>query len=199
MRYAFFYFIIAFIIALLLCFPVQAKWIIGMMGWIIGGIFASVVGLVIYLVWTYDERQEKYMIEKFGEDYKEKKQQEGFGYMSALPCKPDPTFVSKSNIEKKANVSLPAFVVTGCSETLTDFTGDFRGKAIIEFDEVISDRIIEPIETEMTNYHSKWRKDEDLYICDLSEPFEDDPSNDVFWSISIRRNSKEGTIIYGRV
>lgn len=196
MRYAFFYFIIAIIIALLLCFPENAKWIIV-------AIFASVIGLVIYLVCTYDERQEKYMIEKFGDDYKEKikekRQHEGMGFISALPCKPDPTFVSKSTIEKKANVSLPDFVVTGCSESLPDFTGDFRGEAIIEFKEVISDRTIEQIETEMTSGHSKWRKDEDLYVCQLSEPFEGDSSNDVFWSISIRRNSKEGTIIYGRV
>lgn len=43
------------------------------------------------------------------------------------------------------------------------------------------------------------KEDEDLYVCDLLEPFRDNPSDDVFWSITIRKGSKEGKIIYGRV
>lgn len=98
MRYAISFFIFDIIIMLFLWFPTQAKWIIGF-------ILASIIGVVIYLISTYDERQEKYMKDKFGEDYKEKIKekvnQEGFGFMTTLPCKPDPTFVSKSTIEKR--------------------------------------------------------------------------------------------------
>jgi hypothetical protein len=93
-------------------------------------------------------------------------------------------------------------VIKGSKETLADFTGDYSGKAEIEFDRIVDDSIIQQIENKMKQGDSRWRKrnDDKEYICSLIEPdLSATPSKDEYWRLVLRRDSNLGEIIYGRV
>lgn len=166
--------------------------------WILVIGLVLVIGFVILLFrcnWDDDYS----MIDKFGKDYKFAIANGKLGLQTLYPCKPDSHYTSKSAIDKIANVQLPNFVVKECKESLEDFTGDFSGEVIIEFQEVIDDDVLFQIRNDMKREQSKWHKKNDSYICLLSEPHLAEPCDDVFWSLSVKEGSAIGTIRYGRV
>lgn len=171
--------------------------------WLIIGIgLIIVIALIFFLVKSYDKNDDAFMKNKFGENYKDLIKDGKLGLRTAYPCKPDSHHTSKEEIGKLARISLPDFVIKGCKETLEDFTGDYSGKAEIEFDRIVDDSIIQQIENNMKQGDSRWRKrnDDKEYICSLVEPdLSAKPSKDEYWRIALRRDSNLGEIIYGRV
>lgn len=167
--------------------------------WILVIGLVLIIGFVILLFrcnWDDDYS----MIDKFGKDYKVAIANGKLGLHTLYPCKPAPHYTSKSAIDKIANVQLPNLVVKECKESLEDFTGDFSGEAIIEFQEVIGDDVLVQIRNDMKKEQSKWQKQNDgSYICLLSEPHLAEPCDDVYWSLSVKEGSAIGTIRYGRV
>ena len=141
------------------------------------------------------------MIRKFGKDYKNAIAKGELGLRTLYPCRPDEYHTSKTRIEEIAWIKLPDFSVKECKETLEDFTGDYSGEAIIEFNETIGDTIIMQIVEAMKGEPSKWRmKGSDLYECVLAEPnLTAKPRNDVNWKLSLQKDSVIGRIVYGRV
>ena len=169
--------------------------------WIIGIAVVLIVLLFVWLISGSEKREEDRMIEKFGKDYKNAIAQGKLGLTHAYPCTPDAYHTSKEGIEKIANIQLPDFSVKVCKETLEDFTGDYSGEATIEFNEPISDYVIMQIVEAMKQKPSNWRMaGKDMYECVLAEPdLMTKPRNDVFWRISLQKDSVIGKIVYGRV
>ena len=171
--------------------------------WLIIGIgLIIVIALIFFLIKSYDKNDDTFMKNKFGENYKDLIKDGKLGLRTAYPCKPDSHHTSKEEMEKLVNFSLPDFTIKECKETLEDFTGDYSGKAEIEFDRIVDDSIIQKIENNMKQGDSRWRKrnDDIEYICSLIEPdLSATPSKDEYWRIVLRRDSNLGEIIYGRV
>lgn len=169
--------------------------------WIIGIAILLIVVLFVWLISGVDKREEERMIAKFGKDYKDAIAKGELGLRTLYPCRPDAYHTSKKEIEESAKIQLPDFFVKECKETLEDFTGDYSGEAIIEFDEPIGNSVIMQIVDAMKGEPSKWRmKGSDLYECVLAEPnLTVKPRNDVYWKLSLQKDSVIGRIVYGRV
>ena len=169
--------------------------------WIIGITILLIVVLIVWLISGIDKREDERMIRKFGKDYKNAIAKGKLGLRTLYPCRPDEYHTSKTRIEEIAWIKLPDFSVKECKETLEDFTGDYSGEAIIEFNETIGDTIIMQIVEAMKGEPSKWRmKGSDLYECVLAEPnLTAKPRNDVYWKLSLQKDSVIGRIVYGRV
>lgn len=171
--------------------------------WLIIGVgLIIVIALVLFFIKSYDKNDDAFMKNKFGENYKDLIKDGKLGLQTACLCKPDAHYTSKEEIEKLARINLPDFVIKGSKETLADFTGDYSGKAEIEFDRIVDDSIIQQIENKMKQGDSRWRKrnDDKEYICSLIEPdLSATPSKDEYWRLVLRRDSNLGEIIYGRV
>jgi hypothetical protein len=169
--------------------------------WIIGIAVLLIVVLFVWLISGSDKREDERMIDKFGKDYKDAIAKGKLGLRTPYPCTPDAYHTSKEGIEKIANIQLPDFSVKVCKETLEDFTGDYSGEAIIEFNEPIGDSVIMQIKEAMKLDSPKWRMaGNGLYECVLAEPdLMTKPRNDVFWRISLQKDSVIGKIVYGRV
>ena len=196
--------------------------------WIIGITVALIILLFVGLISGSDKREEERMIEKFGKDYKNAIAQGKLGLTHAYPCTPDEYYTSKIEIEEIAKIKLPDFSVKDSKETLKDFTGDYSGEATIEFNEPIGNSVIMQIEEAMKQDLPKWKKMSDnMYECTLSEvnlvqkrvityrkrqfgdveyevPMSEPdmtapPVSDVFWRISLQKDSFIGKIVYGKV
>jgi hypothetical protein len=141
------------------------------------------------------------MIAKFGKDYKDAIAKGELGLRTLYPCRPDAYHTSNKEIEESAKIQLPDFSIKECKETLEDFTGDYSGEAIIEFNETIGDTIIMQINEAMKQKLSNWRMiSKDVYVCELTEiDLTTKPSNDNYWRISLQKDSVIGKIVYGRV
>ena len=138
--------------------------------WIIGITILLIVVLIVWLISGIDKREDERMIRKFGKDYKNAIAKGELGLRTLYPCRPDEYHTSKTRIEEIAWIKLPDFSVKECKETLEDFTGDYSGEAIIEFNETIGDTIIMQIVEAMKGEPSKWRmKGSDfMNVCWLS-------------------------------
>ena len=169
--------------------------------WVIGIAILLIVVLIVWLISGVDKREEERMIAKFGKDYKDAIAKGELGLRTLYPCRPDAYHTSKKEIEESAKIQLPDFSIKECKETLEDFTGDYSGEVTIEFDEPISDSVIMQIVEAMKGEPSKWRmKGSDLYECVLAEPnLTVKPRNDVYWKLSLQKDSVIGRIVYGRV
>lgn len=169
--------------------------------WIIGIAILLIVVLIVWLVSGIDKREEERMIAKFGKDYKDAIAKRKLGLRTPYPCTPDAYHTSKKEIEEMAKIQLPDFSVKECKETLEDFTGDYSGEAIIEFNQTIGDTIIMQINEAMKQKLSNWRMTgKDVYVCELAEiDLTTKPSNDNYWRISLQKDSVIGEIVYGRV
>lgn len=169
--------------------------------WIIGIAILLIVVLFVWLISGVDKREEERMIAKFGKDYKDAIAKGELGLRTLYPCRPDAYHTSKKEIEESAKIQLPDFSIKECKETLEDFTGDYSGEATIEFDEPIGNSVIMQIVEAMKGEPSKWRmKGSDLYECVLAEPnLTVKPRNDVYWKLSLQKDSVIGRIVYGRV
>ena len=169
--------------------------------WIIGIAILLIVVLIVWLISGVDKREEERMIAKFGKDYKDAIAKGELGLRTLYPCRPDAYHTSKKEIEESAKIQLPDFSIKECKETLEDFTGDYSGEVTIEFDEPIGDSVIMQIVEAMKGEPSKWRmKGSDLYECVLTEPnLTVKPRNDVYWKLSLQKDSVIGRIVYGRV
>ena len=169
--------------------------------WIIGIAILLIVVLIVWLISGVDKREEERMIAKFGKDYKDAIAKGKLGLRTLYPCRPDAYHTSKKEIEESAKVQLPDFSIKECKETLEDFTGDYSGEVTIEFDEPIGNSVIMQIVEAMKGEPSKWRmKGSDLYECVLTEPnLTVKPRNDVYWKLSLQKDSVIGRIVYGRV
>ena len=169
--------------------------------WIIGIAILLIVVLIVWLISGIDKREEERMIAKFGKDYKDAIAKGELGLRTLYPCRPDAYHTSKKEIEESAKIQLPDFSIKECKETLEDFTGDYSGEAIIEFNETIGDTIIVQINEAMKQKLSNWRmKGSDLYECVLAEPnLTAKTRNDVYWKLSLQKDSVIGRIVYGRV
>ena len=169
--------------------------------WIIGITILLIVVLIVWLISGVDKREEQSMIAKFGKDYKDAIAKGKLGLRTPYPCTPDAYHTSKKEIDEIAKIQLPYFSVKECKETLEDFTGDYNGEVIIEFDEPIDDSVIIQIMEAIKGEPSKWRmKGSDLYECVLAEPnLTAKPSNDNYWRISLQKDSIIGRIVYGRI
>ena len=169
--------------------------------WIIGIAILLIVVLIVWLISGIDKREDERMIRKFGKDYKNAIAKGKLGLRTLYPCRPDEYHTSKTRIEEIAWIKLPDFSVKECKETLEDFTGDYSGETIIEFNETIGDTIIMQIVEAMKGEPSKWRmKGSDLYECVLAEPnLTARPRNDIYWKLSLQKDSVIGRIVYGRV
>ena len=169
--------------------------------WITGIAVLLVVVFFVWLISGSDKREEERMIDKFGKDYKDAIAKGMLGLLTPYPCTPDTYYTSNTKIEKITRIQLPVFSVKECKETLVDFTGDYSGEATIEFNKPIDDSIIMQIEESMKRRSSKWRMiGSKEYECVLAEPdLASKPSNDVFWRLSLQKDSVIGKIVYGRV
>ena len=169
--------------------------------WVIGIAILLIVVLIVWLISGVDKREEERMIAKFGKDYKDAIAKGELGLRTLYPCRPDAYHTSKKEIEESAKIQLPDFSIKECKETLEDFTGDYSGEVTIEFDEPIGDSVIMQIVEAMKGEPSKWRmKGSDLYECVLTEPnLTVKPRNDVYWKLSLQKDSVIGRIVYGRV
>lgn len=169
--------------------------------WVIGIAILLIVVLIVWLISGVDKREEERMIAKFGKDYKDAIAKGELGLRTLYPCRPDAYHTSKKEIEESAKIQLPDFSIKECKETLEDFTGDYSGEVTIEFDEPIGDSVIMQIVEAMKGEPSKWRmKGSDLYECVLAEPnLTVKPRNDVYWKLSLQKDSVIGRIVYGRV
>ena len=169
--------------------------------WVIGIAILLIVALIVWLISGIDKREEERMIAKFGKDYKDAIAKGKLGLRTLYPCRPDAYHTSKKGIEESAKIQLPDFSIKECKETLEDFTGDYSGEVTIEFDEPIGDSVIMQIVETMKGEPSKWRmKGSDLYECVLAEPnLTAKPSSDVYWKLSLQKDSVIGRIVYGRV
>ncbi len=169
--------------------------------WIIGIAVLLIVVLFVWLISGSDKREDERMIDKFGKDYKDAIAKGKLGLRTPYPCTPDAYHTSKEGIEKIANIQLPDFSVKVCKETLEDFTGDYSGEATIEFNEPISDYVIMQIVEAMKQKPSNWRMaGKDMYECVLAEPdLAAKSRNDMFWRITLQKDSIIGKIMYGRV
>ncbi len=169
--------------------------------WIIGITVLLIVLLFVWLIRGSDKREEERMIEKFGRDYKDAISKGKLGLRTPYPCTPDSYHTSKKEIEEIAKIQLPEFTIKECKETLEDFTGDYCGEAIVEFNEPIGESVIMQVEEVMKRNSSEWRMiGSKEYECVLAEPdLASKPSNDVFWRLSLQKNSVIGKIVYGRV
>lgn len=169
--------------------------------WIIGITVLLIVLLFVWLIRGSDKREEERMIEKFGRDYKDAISKGKLGLRTPYPCTPDSYHTSKKGIEEIAKIQLPEFTIKECKETLEDFTGDYCGEAIVEFNEPIGESVIMQIENAMKQIEPKWRmKGNDVYECILAEPnLASKPNNDLFWRITLQKDSSIGEIVYGRV
>lgn len=172
-----------------------------MVWWITGIVVVLIVLLFVWLISGSEEREDERMIEKFGKDYKDVIAKGMLGLRTSYPCTPDAYHTSKNGIEEISKIQLPYFSVKVCKETLEDFTGDYSGEAIIEFNEPIGDSVIMQIKEAMKLDSPKWRMaGNGLYECVLAEPdLMTKPRNDVFWRISLQKDSVIGKIVYGRV
>lgn len=109
---------------------------------------------------------------------------------------------------------LPMFTIIDSGETERDFTGDYCGHANIEFEKPISDDIFNeigkssradhPINGEdfvnaLNNKSPIPEGDSNALRISFNTPFENGTHDDLFWSITIHRNSTKGEIVYGRV
>ena len=167
---------------------------------IIGWVVLIIVGFMIYAI--YDSTGDRYMKRKFGKDFQKAIDDGQLSMTKAYPCVPDGHYTSKNAVEEKCNIVLPDFDIKECRETLPDFSGDYGGCADIEFTNVINNRVIQQIEDDMKQEFSKWRKGEGdgEYVCDMEKPDLDvKPSKDVYWRISILKETNKGKIVYGRV
>lgn len=169
--------------------------------WISGMALLLIVVFFVWLISGSDKREEERMIVKFGTDYKDAIAKGELGLRTPYPCTPDEFHTSKKKIEDIAKVQLPDFSVKECKETLADFTGDYSGEATIEFNEPIGESFIMQIEEAMKQQPSNWRiMGGDVYECVLAESdLASKPSNDVFWRLSLQKDSVIGKIVYGRV
>jgi len=193
MKKIIFWIIVIGLILLAIYLPV-VRWIIGI----------SVLLIVLLFVWIIsgsEKREEERMIAKFGKDYKDAIAKGKLGLQTLYPCKPDGHYTSKRVIEEIAKTQLPDFTIKECKETLEDFTGDYRGEATIEFVEPIGESVIMQIQKVMRQEPSNWRMtDNSVYECVLVEPdIATKPSNDMYWRISLQKDSVLGKIMYGRV
>ena len=180
------------IIVLLLCFPA--------IGSIIGVVVLLIVVYIIYAI--YDNTGDRYLEKKFGKDFQKVIGNGQLSLHEAYPCVPESQYTSKKGIEDECGLELPDFTIKECKETLPDFTGDYCGRADIEFDVPIDDNIILQINENMKHSQSKWErwKGDSDYICHLLEPNLDvRPSQDVFWRLIIQKGSSKGEIVYGRI
>ena len=167
---------------------------------IIGCLVLIIVGFIIYTI--YDSTGDRYIKRKFGKDFQKAIDSGQLSLTKAYPCVPDDYYTSQSTIEEKCNIELPDFEIKECRETLPDFTGDYSGRADIEFASIINSHLIQQIEDDMKQNSSKWRKGkgDGEYVCDLEKPDLDvKPSKDGFWRISIQEESNKGLSVYGRV
>ena len=169
--------------------------------WITGIAILLIVVLFVWLISGSDKREDERMTAKFGKDYKDAIAKGKLGLRTPYLCTPDEYYTSNTKVEKIARIQLPIFSVKECKETLVDFTGDYSGEATIEFNEPISESVIMQIEEVMKRNSSKWRMiGSKEYECVLSEPdLASKPSNDVFWRLSLQKESVIGKIVYGRV
>lgn len=169
--------------------------------WITGIVVLLIVVLFVWLISGSDKREDERMIEKFGKDYKDAIAKGKLGLRTPYSCTPDAYHTSKIEIEEIAKIQLPNFSVKECKETLEDFTGDYNGEANIEFNEPIGESVIVQIKEAMKQNPSNWRMtDKDMYECVLAEPdLMTKPCNDVFWRITLQKDSTIGKIEYGRV
>lgn len=169
--------------------------------WILMILILLVIIVFCWLLNSAGKNDEKYMMDKFGTDYKVAIEKGELGLCTLYPCKPNPYFTSKREIESIGKVQLGDFIVKECKETLEDFTGDYRGVIIIEFSNCIDDKIIQQIEYDMKQGNTKWQKVGNHYVLHLSEPKinGENPKNDVFWSLDLQLDSSIGKIQYGRV
>jgi len=169
--------------------------------WITGIAILLIVVFFVWLISGSDKREDERMTAKFGKDYKDAIAKGKLGLRTPYLCTPDEYYTSNTKVEKIARIQLPIFSVKECKETLVDFTGDYSGEATIEFNEPISESVIMQIEEVMKRNSSKWRMiGSKEYECVLAEPdLASKPSNDVFWRLSLQKDSVIGKIVYGRV
>jgi hypothetical protein len=120
----------------------------------------------------------------------------GVGYTIDLyPCEANPYYTSKVEIEQICKLRFPNYVVKECKESLKRPDGWYMGKAIIEFDCIIDEIVLNQLKSDARQQHMRWRKYRPgEHLIQILNPRSNE--NGSYWAVIIKDNSNIGEIKY---
>ena len=112
-------------------------------------------------------------------------------------------FQNLDRIERITDVRVPEFKVVDYWEGSRGFTGDFDSSFTFEFKSIPSDELFDEIDKKIEDGHTGWRKEGNKYSFSqtwengMKAPKGESDNEDRFFSITITRGEKQGTVRHG--
>ena len=112
-------------------------------------------------------------------------------------------FADKETLERITGVVYPDFKVVGYEKGNTSFLGDYGDALTIEFEDTLSSRFYQTLDSLIATQKTDWSKHDNIYSYNimwgngLPAPTGEDDEEDMMFSIHFSKGSKQATINYG--
>lgn len=112
-------------------------------------------------------------------------------------------FTNTETIEKITGIDYPDFNIVKYNKDKSSFLGDYNDQLIIEFEKIPSDRFYQQIDSLVATEDSGWSKHDNTYSYSkmwgngLPAPEGEDDEEDMSFSISFDKGSKQAILRYG--
>ena len=126
-----------------------------------------------------------------------------WGYFSYIDYQRKYYFTDVDRIERITGVKFPEMSIIDYHHGRTSFTGDYSDRLIVKFEEDISEKTYQTLDSLITTYKTSWRKKGNIYLFSvmwgngMPTPEGENDEEDRTFSIAIENGNNKATINSG--
>ena len=126
-----------------------------------------------------------------------------WGYFSYIDYQRKYYFTDVDRIERITGVKFPEMSIIDYHHGRTSFTGDYSDSLIVKFEEDISEKTYQTLDSLITTYKTSWRKKGNIYLFSvmwgngMPTPEGENDEEDRTFSIAIEKGNNKATINSG--
>ena len=112
-------------------------------------------------------------------------------------------FADKETLERITGVTYPDFEIVGYEKSNTSFLGDYTDQLTIEFEDTLSSRFYQTLDSLIATPQTNWSRYDNTYSYSIiwgngfPAPTGEDDEEDMMFTIRFDKGSKQATIDYG--
>lgn len=118
-------------------------------------------------------------------------------------CQRKHRFADGETLKRITGVTYPNFKIVGYEKGNTAFMGDYSDKLIIEFEDTLSSQFYQTLDSLIATQETDWSRHDNTYSYSrmwgngLPAPTGEDDEEDMTFSISLNKGSRQANIEYG--
>ena len=126
-----------------------------------------------------------------------------WGYFTYMDYQRKYYFIDEGRIERITGVKCPEMNIIEYHQSRTSFTGDYSDQLIVEFEEDISEKTFQTLDSLVIIENTGWRNNRDAYVYSvmwgngMPTPEGENREEDRIFSLTIKKGSNKATINSG--